>query len=30
MGCDKFIQKPFRLDEISRVIRELLDNKAQS
>jgi PAS domain S-box-containing protein len=30
MGCDKFIQKPFRLVEISRIIRQLLDDKSDS
>jgi PAS domain S-box-containing protein len=28
MGCDKFIQKPFRLSQISKIIRELLDDKS--
>ena len=30
MGCDKFIQKPFRMGQISRIIRELLDSKSGS
>jgi PAS domain S-box-containing protein len=30
MGCDQFIQKPFRLGQISQIIRDLLDNKPES
>ena len=30
MGCDKFIQKPFRLGQISQIIRELLDDTSDT
>jgi CheY-like chemotaxis protein len=30
MGCDKFVQKPFRLGQISQIIRELLDDRPES
>jgi CheY-like chemotaxis protein len=30
LGCDEYIQKPFNLNQISQIIRELLDGKSDS
>jgi two-component system cell cycle sensor histidine kinase/response regulator CckA len=30
LGCDGFIQKPFRIEELSRVIRDILEGHAGS
>jgi YesN/AraC family two-component response regulator len=29
LGCDAYIQKPFNLNQISRIIRELLDKREE-